>query len=123
MAIADLVRMPPSGSNRIVVELDDHASQRQYRELGAFVRFCVFRLEREFGQLRWLVRILATGGEFSCFVAVQITNHVVEARGRGFDGALAAWDALSNVEQGLRETRRREGLGERDHVSDIASNS
>jgi hypothetical protein len=87
----------------IVVELYEHAGSRQRHELGAFVRFCVFRLEREFGVLRWFVRIAPTREGFTCFIAVTIANVIVEARGRGFDGVCAAWDALTNVEQGLRE--------------------
>ena len=91
--------------DRILVELPGGASQRQHRELGAFVRFCVFRLEREFGELRWLVRVQPANGNFACFVAVNDRNCIVESRGGGFDHTLAIWEALSNVEQGLRESR------------------
>lgn len=103
--------------DRIVVELHPHATQRQHRELGAFVRYCVFRLEREFGQLHWYVKFSPTAGGFTCRVAVTLSNHLVESSGRGFDGVFAAWDALTNAEQGLREARarRRSGL-EIDHA-------
>ncbi len=92
-------------AKRIVVELHDQASQRHQRELGAFVRYCIIRMEREFGELRWVVRIAPVGGEFTSSAMVGEDDDLVEARGRGYDGALAAWDALSNLEQALREFR------------------
>lgn len=101
-----------------MLELHAQASERQHRELGAFVRYCVFRIEREFGELRWLVKIVPAGGSYTCFVAVHIKNQIVEAHGAGFDGVFAAWDALSNAEQALRDTRRdRDPIEQRDHVS------
>ncbi len=90
---------------RVVVELHAQASQRQHRELGAFVRYCVFRLEREFGELQWLVRILPVANGFASSVAVNDQASIVESSGRGFDGALAVWDALYNIEEALRESR------------------
>ncbi len=114
--IARSLEMSENARDRIGVELHEHASQRQHRELRAFVRYCVFRIEREFGELQWLVRILPDTGGFGCYLVVNVKNRIIEARGRGFDGALAAWDALSNAEQALRESRQRRTLVEIDHV-------
>lgn len=102
-------RVNVKARKRIVVELHAQASQRQYRELGAFVRYCVFRLEREFGELQWVVKIVPDSGGFASSVAVNDQRSVIEARGRGFDGALAAWEALNNLEQTLRESRAVRG--------------
>lgn len=90
---------------RVVVELHAQASHRQHRELGAFVRYCVFRLEREFGELHWVIRILPVAGGFMSSVAVNDQESIVETRGKGFDGALAAWEALYKIEEALRESR------------------
>jgi hypothetical protein len=117
--------MRPVAGDRILVELHQVTSQRQRRELEAFVRFCVFRLEREFGPLRWLVRITPNRDGFTCFVAVTIANMIVESRGRGFDGVCAAWDALTNAEQGLRDARGERRSNEPDHLApwDVAVGS
>ncbi len=66
----------------------------------------MFRLEREFGELHWVIQILpvVTGG-FTSSVAVNDQKSIVETRGQGFDGALAAWEALYKIEGALREAR------------------
>lgn len=62
-------------------------------------------MERELGELRWLVAIAATHHGFSCEVAVTFDNLLIESHGDGFDGVSAAWDALSAAEQTLRDLR------------------
>jgi hypothetical protein len=81
------------------------ASARQQRELTAFARYCVARLERELGELdRWVVTTnLDPRGGFTSTVSAHRGGGTVEAHGAGQDGTLAIWDALCNVEQTLRE--------------------
>jgi hypothetical protein len=90
----------------VELELYAQASVRQHRELGAFVRYCVARLERELQMTArwWLVKILPARGGFACDLVVQHASAVVQANGQGHDGPLAAWEALCRIEQLLRET-------------------
>lgn len=91
---------------RVALQLHDGAGVRQYREVGAFVRYCVSRIERELGVIdHWSVSIRPAGGEFSSIVAIQDGHDAIESRGSGLDGPLAAWDALCKLEQRLREAR------------------
>ena len=91
---------------RVELRLPHGAGIRQYREVGAFVRYCVSRIERELGQSEhWSVTIAPAGGEFTSVVSVQDAPDTIEARGLGMDGPLAAWDALCKLEQRLREAR------------------
>ncbi len=87
------------------LELHEDASVRQYREVGAFVRYCVARIERD-SELAdwWSVKIVPARSGFACEVVVQRRQLVVQSRGAGLDGPLAAWDALCKVEQVLRES-------------------
>lgn len=97
-------------ARRVRVELQLHrgAGARQYRELGAFVRYCVSRIERELGEIEhWSVTIAPASGEFSSVVAVQDAADTIESTGKGLDGPLAAWEALCKLEQLLREARAR----------------
>jgi hypothetical protein len=95
--------------DRIELQLDDHASQRQHRELGAFVRYCVIRIERELGeQERWMVRIVPAGSGFHSTIDVEDGELTLQSSGNGMDGALAVWDALCSLEQALREARTRQ---------------
>ena len=97
---------------RVEVQLHDGAGTRQVRELGAFVRYCVSRIERELGEIdRWIVRIIPAGGQFASLIAVRDGAGEIEATGVGLDGALAAWDALCKLEQLLREARVRRYAG------------
>lgn len=92
----------------IELQLHDHASARQHRELGAFVRYCVLRIERELGEPeRWIVRIAPGVGGFHSTVSVKDGDLAIETTGNGLDGALAVWDALCSLEQALREARLR----------------
>ena len=91
---------------RVELQLHQTAGVRQYREVGAFVRYCVARIERELGESEhWSVTIAPAGGEFASVVSVQDAWDTIEARGLGMDGPLAAWDALCKLEQRLREAR------------------
>lgn len=93
---------------RVELQLHRGAGARQARELGAFVRYCVSRIERELGQIEhWSVAIEPSRGEFASRVAVRQASEDLECRGRGMDGPLAVWDALCRVEQQLRESRAR----------------
>ncbi|HTJ43649.1 MAG TPA: hypothetical protein VL463_16200 [Kofleriaceae bacterium] len=91
--------------SRIQVELPVWASARQQRELTAFARYCVARLEREVGELdRWTVAATVDpSGGFASTVTAHQGAMTVDASGAGQDGTLAIWDALCNVEQALRE--------------------
>lgn len=96
-----------SRRERIVVELPRGASFRHRRELGAFVRYCVRRIEKDLGPRdRWTVRIteLSASG-VTCTVAVHQHRGVLETTGRGPDGELAIWDGMCRLEQVLRERR------------------
>lgn len=87
---------------RVLLRLHEHASPRQYRDLGVFVRHCVERIERDVGRAKsWTVTIVPSNDGFSSFVILENAS-VVLATGHGLDGARAAWDALCNVEQRLR---------------------
>jgi len=93
-------------ANRIELQLHAQASARQQRELGAFVRFCVARLERELGPSeRWIVKIDPSSGGFRSMVAMHDGALAIESTGRGLDGPLAVWDALCRLEQAVREAR------------------
>jgi hypothetical protein len=95
----------------VALHLHDGAGVRQYRELGAFVRYCISRIEREMGVIEhWSVSIRPAGGEFLSVVAIQDGCEAIESRGAGLDGPLAAWDALCQLEQRLREARARRGV-------------
>ena len=92
----------------IELQLYDHASARQHRELGAFVRYCVLRIERELGEPeRWIVRISPAVDGFHSTVSVHDGDLEIETTGAGLDGALAVWDALCSLEQALREARNK----------------
>jgi hypothetical protein len=93
--------------SRIQVKLPGWARPRQQRELTAFARFCIARLERELGELEWVVTTVpeARGG-FTSTVSAKQAGHEVESRGVGHDATLAIWDALCNIEQTLREQLR-----------------
>ena len=91
---------------RIELQLHRGAGSRQYRELGAFVRYCVSRIERELGEIEhWSVTIAPASGAFTSVVAVKDGSDAIEATGTGMDGPLAAWEALCRLEQLLREVR------------------
>jgi hypothetical protein len=91
---------------RIEVRLPANASLRQTRELGAFARYCVQRIEKELGERqRWLVEIELGSRGYAALVEVEHHGLVIEARGRSQDAPLAVWDAVCRIEQDLRERR------------------
>ena len=93
---------------RVDVQLYSGAGIRQYRELGAFVRYCISRIERELGEINhWSVKIVPARGGFTAVVALQDGGDLLEATGAGMDGPLASWEALCKLEQKLREARAR----------------
>lgn len=97
---------------RVELQLHSGAGERQYRELGAFVRYCVSRIERELGEIgHWAVTIAPAGGEFTSVVAIQDGAETIASTGTGMDGPLAAWEALCRLEQRLREARARRAAG------------
>lgn len=104
-----------TGMTRIEVQLPDRASARRHRELGAFVRYCVLRIERELGaRERWSVTIArAAGAGFASSIAVRQAGVVLEETGTGHDDAAATWDAMCRIEQRLRERRASDAGGAR----------
>jgi hypothetical protein len=82
-------------------------SRKQERELGAFARYCVTRIERELGKReQWIVTIgLASGVGYTSQIAVHHFGLELVATGQGPDGALAIWDGMCQLEQSLRERR------------------
>jgi hypothetical protein len=76
------------------------------RELGAFARYCVGRIERDHGELDyWLVRVAPIIGGFTSTVTVRGRMYATEVTANGFDGALAIWEAMCRIEQRLHELR------------------
>jgi hypothetical protein len=97
---------------RVELQLHREAGARQYRELGAFVRYCVSRIERELGEIEhWSVTIAPASGAFTSVVAIKDGSDAIESTGTGMDGPLAAWDALCRLEQRLRDARARRTAG------------
>lgn len=89
---------------RVDVQLPLNTSVRQERELGAFARYCVQRIEKELGEREhWLVQIVLGGRGYSAVVEVRHFGLVLETRGAGTDGPLAIWDAMCRIEQELRD--------------------
>ena len=94
--------------SRIDVHLPRAASARQRRELTAFARYCIHRLERELGERQaWLVEIAPTSGKYETRIEVHDMCGALEANGVGCDGALATWEAICRLEESLRETTCR----------------
>lgn len=93
--------------SRIDVHLPAAASARQRRELTAFARYCILRLERELGQRQaWVVEIAPTSGKYATRISVHDLGGAIEASGVGLDGALSTWEAICRLEQSLREHSR-----------------
>lgn len=91
---------------RVDLQLHRGAGDRQYRELGAFVHYCVSRIEREFGEIyHWAVTIGPARGGFTSVVTITDDDEVLESTGVALDGALATWEAMCKLEQRLRELR------------------
>jgi hypothetical protein len=91
---------------RIDVRLPEYTSDKHHRELGAFARYCILRVERELGEREaWRVDIALSLRGYSSRVSVDDRGIVLEERGNGSDGTLATWDAMCRIEQRLRERR------------------
>ena|ERR1051326_9073046 len=104
-----MVEPDADAKNRVAVnlELPRVNGSRLHRELAAFVRYCVMRIERELGaRERWQVEIAPTRGSgFGSRVSVVDRGIETAERGQGRDAALAVWDAMCRIEQILRERR------------------
>jgi ribosome-associated translation inhibitor RaiA len=97
---------PTTNVSRPHIELRLHeaATVHQYRELGAFVRECIDRLERTFGQARWwTIKIDLHRVCYSCELTAELDHSLVQASGTGFDGAIAGWEAFRKIEGSLRK--------------------
>ena len=87
-------------------------SIKHERELGAFARYCVQRIEKELGQRQqWSVEIDLRAPGYAARVEVHHLGLVLETRGQGHDGPLAIWDAMCRIEQELRDRRGAVFLG------------
>ncbi len=94
----------PGLDTRVELQLHDRATPRQHRELGAFVRYCVARIERAVGRADgWTVKVVPTPGGYVCDVIVQAARTVVQETRTRADATLAAWEALCKVEQLILE--------------------
>lgn len=95
-----------SRQRRVDVRVPRNASAKQERELGAFARYCVQRIEKDLGERQhWRVDIGLGGRGYTALVEVQHLGLVIESRGYGHDGPLAIWDAMCRMEQELRDRR------------------
>lgn len=91
---------------RIDVRVPEYTTAKQLRELGAFARYCILRVERELGECEhWLVDISLSLAGYASRIAVDDHGLVFEEEATGRDGALATWDAMCRLEQRLRERR------------------
>jgi hypothetical protein len=89
---------------RVELLLHDQVTARQHRELGAFVRYCIARIERDAEVADWWrVKILPARASFRCELIAQYRGVAIESAGEGLDGALSAWEALCKMEQLLRD--------------------
>jgi hypothetical protein len=82
-------------------------TRSQVKELATFAEYCTARIDRgvERQSDRWRIRIAPshTGTSFVAFAMAVACNTVVHARGTGSQPIYALWDALSRLEQPLRE--------------------
>lgn len=91
---------------RVDVRLPRNTSLKQERELGAFARYCVQRIEKDLGERQhWMVEIQIGSRGYAALIEVQHQGLVLETRGFGHDGPLAIWDAMCRIEQEIRERR------------------
>ena len=99
----EVVRAAMVTANRIDVRMPPCASVREQRELGAFVRFCVGRVERGAGTFdRWVVTIAADRSDgFAATIVAALGGATFEASGHGHDGTLAAWNAMNNLQRAV----------------------
>ena len=88
----------------ITIDLPQQSSSRQVRELGAFARYCIHRLEKDLGSKgTWVVTITASHRGFASHIRVRHFGADLEESSAGQDGALATWYAMCHLEQRMRE--------------------
>ena len=76
------------------------------RELVAFTRYCVARIERELGTIRcWIVRVEPSRRGITATITIRDPGFRGAVVATGFDGPAAVWEAMCRLEQGLREAR------------------
>jgi hypothetical protein len=93
--------------NHVHVRVPEFTSAKQRRELSAFARYCILRMERELGERGcWTVDIVLSVDGYSSRIAVDDSGLTLEASGTGRDGALATWEAMCRIEQRLRDRLR-----------------
>lgn len=109
--MATLLRQRGRGG-RVELELvGQSGDSRRHRELVAFARYCITRIERELGELgHWRLKVTPTMGGFSTTVTVDGGAYRAEIAATGFDGPLAIWDAMCRIEQMLREAKARRSV-------------
>jgi hypothetical protein len=96
---------------RIAVVLPESTPAKHRRELGAFARYGIRRVEHELGERdSWIVSIAPSLGGYASHIAVRSHGQILQEQGNGQDGVLATWDAMCRVEQRLREHRRESAV-------------
>lgn len=89
---------------RIDIRVPVGVSLKHERELGAFARYCVQRIEKDLGERQqWNIEIDLRAPNYVARIEVQHFGLVLETRGQGPDGPLAIWDAMCRIEQELRD--------------------
>ena len=89
---------------RVELSLHDHATARQHRELGAFARYCIARIERDAEVANWWrVKVVPATAGFHCDVIMEYWGVVMASAGDGLDGALSVWEALCKMEHLLHD--------------------
>jgi hypothetical protein len=90
--------------DRIEIRLPEYAGVKLQRELAAFARYCIVRLERELGALGvWVVTLAPVFGGHTSHITVGTSGWMVEGSGTNHDATLAIWEAMCRVEQRARE--------------------
>ena len=88
---------------RVVLQLHDESTLRHYRDLGAFVQYCIDAIERDTGRADWWsIKIVPDRVCYCCDVIVQHDDLFLRARGMGFDGAVAGQHAFDRIGSLLR---------------------
>jgi hypothetical protein len=97
--------MRRSETPRMELILASGCGQRQRRELGAFARYCIRRIERDLGELdHWSVTIAPScDSKYVCTVEAVQRAQCVHSTAYGHDAVLATWNALCRLEQTLHE--------------------
>lgn len=95
-----------AGRWTVRVSLPPAVSDRQRRELGAFVQYCVRRIGRELRALRvWSVSLISSSEGYASVVRVRVDGQTIEGRGIGVDAALTIYEAMCRLEQAARDRR------------------